>query len=163
MMPSSKKGKGKKKINRRPVPISASLALRLRTAAFGRPGASPLLAKPTGARWARSDHTRPFARAIKRLKARQHDHQITDEIARIETDFGAVTAYALRHSSIVRQLKANAPIRVVAANHDTSVAMIERHYSEFITDHTDDISRAAMLEIAASKQDNVVNVGRASA
>ena len=32
--------------------------------------------------------------------------------------------YALRHSSIVRQLLANVPIRVIAAGHDTSVAMM---------------------------------------
>ena len=37
MMPSSKKGKGKKKIIRRPVPIPESLALRLRQAGRTRP------------------------------------------------------------------------------------------------------------------------------
>jgi hypothetical protein len=42
--------------------------------------------------------------------------------------------YALRHSSIVRGLKANLPIRLVAALHDTSVEMIEKHYSAFIVD-----------------------------
>ena len=32
--------------------------------------------------------------------------------------------YALRHSSIVRQILAGVPIRVVAVNHDTSIAML---------------------------------------
>jgi hypothetical protein len=37
--------------------------------------------------------------------------------------------YALRHSSIVRQLLAGVPVRIVAAGHDTSVKMIEHTYS----------------------------------
>jgi len=41
----------------------------------------------------------------------------------------AIIPYALRHSSIVRGLRAGLPIRLVAALHDTSVAMIERHYT----------------------------------
>ena len=36
--------------------------------------------------------------------------------------------YSLRHSSIVRGLSAGLPVRVVAALHDTSVAMIEQTY-----------------------------------
>jgi hypothetical protein len=161
MMPSSKKGKGVKKVLRRPIPISSALALRLRSFAAGKPGTTPLLPKPSGERWAKSDHSRPFARAVARLKAKKDlAKQLTQEIARVEADGESVTIYALRHSNIVRQLKANAPIRIVAANHDTSVAMIERNYSEFITDHTDDISRAVMLEIAAPQRNNVVTIGR---
>jgi len=46
----------------------------------------------------------------------------------IKTKAGMPTVipYALRHSSIVRGIKANLPIRLVAALHDTSVAMISR-------------------------------------
>jgi hypothetical protein len=54
--------------------------------------------------------------------------------------------YALRHSSVVRQLLAAVPIRVVAVNHDTGVAMLERTYSRYIADHADAMTRAAMLE-----------------
>jgi hypothetical protein len=39
------------------------------------------------------------------------------------------------------------PIRVVASLHDTSVVMIERTYSKFITDHSDALSRGALLDI----------------
>ena len=46
--------------------------------------------------------------------------------------------YALRHSSILRGLRFGLPIRLVAAVHDTSVAMIERHYSRWITEGLDD-------------------------
>ena len=57
-----------------------------------------------------------------------------------------VTVYALRHSSIVRMLLKNIPIRLVASLHNTSVAMIEKNYSKYITEHSDDISRNALLQ-----------------
>ena len=60
-----------------------------------------------------------------------------------------MTVYALRHSNIVRQLLANVPIRVVAVNHDTSVAMIEKTYSKYIGDHADSVVRPALLDLAA--------------
>ena len=60
-----------------------------------------------------------------------------------------MTIYALRHSAIVRALLANVPIRVVASTHDSSVLMIEKTYSRFITDHSDALSRRALLETAA--------------
>jgi hypothetical protein len=52
----------------------------------------------------------------------------------------------LRHSSIVRQLLAGVPVRVVAANHDTSVTMLERTYSRHVGDHFDALARAALLD-----------------
>jgi len=58
-----------------------------------------------------------------------------------------VTIYALRHSSIVRQLLAGVPVRVVAVNHDTSIPMIERTYSRYIGDHADALARKALGEI----------------
>jgi len=68
--------------------------------------------------------------------------------------------YSLRHSSIVRQLLAGVPIRVVAALHDTSVQMIERNYSEHIADHADDLARPTLDTfaevIAPPADDNVV-------
>jgi integrase len=131
MVPSSAKGRGVKAVLRRPVPISADFAKRLRKAAEGRPADGPLFPKGDG-RWKDTDHARPFAKLVK--------------AAKIETDDGEpVTSYALRHSSIVRGLLASVPIRVVASHHDTSVAMIEKNYSRFITDHTDAMARAAML------------------
>ncbi len=57
--------------------------------------------------------------------------------------------YALRHSSIVRQILRGVPVRVVAINHDTSVAMIERNYSAFISDPTDGLTRAAVFDVTA--------------
>jgi integrase len=46
MVPSSRKGRGNKKVARRPVPIPASLAARLRQAVGNRSNTAPLLLKP---------------------------------------------------------------------------------------------------------------------
>ena len=67
--------------------------------------------------------------------------------------------YALRHSSIVRQLLAGVPVRIVAAGHDTSVAMIERNYSRYITDHADALVRSAMLNLTPRDQPKLAVVG----
>jgi hypothetical protein len=70
-------------------------------------------------------------------------------VTAIGLDPAEVTMYALRHSSIVRMLLRNVPIRLVASLHNTSVAMIERTYSKHITEHADDISRKVLLELPA--------------
>lgn len=57
--------------------------------------------------------------------------------------------YALRHSSIVRGLRFGLPIRLVAALHDTSVAMIERHYSRWITEGLDELAARAVVPLIA--------------
>ena len=58
--------------------------------------------------------------------------------------------YALRHSSIVRGLRFGLPIRLVAALHDTSVAMIERHYSRWITEGLDELAARAVVPLVAA-------------
>jgi integrase len=146
MMPSARKGRGRKRIERRPVPIPTTLAMALKQAGAGRPNEAPLLAKASGDPWRHSDHRRPFRRAV---------------IA-AELDPAEVTIYALRHSSIVRQLLASTPIRVVASLHDTSVVMIERTYSRFISDHSDALSRRALLDTSGPIDKNVVALKAAS-
>jgi integrase len=142
MMPSSRKGRGQKKIMRRPVPIPTGLVARLRIAMADRPGNAPLLLKPSGEAWKKSDHTRPFLRAA----------------SRAGLDPSEVTIYALRHSAIVRQILAGVPIRVVAVNHDTSIAMLERTYSRYIGDHSDSLARRALLDTTISPNHNVVPI-----
>lgn len=58
--------------------------------------------------------------------------------------------YALRHSSIVRGLRAGLPVRLVAALHDTSVEMIERHYSRWITDGLEELAARAVIPLISS-------------
>ena len=53
----------------------------------------------------------------------------------------------------------NVPIRLVASLHNTSVAMVEKHYSRFITEYSiDDITRAGLLSEPAPAADNVVSI-----
>jgi integrase len=150
MMPSSKKGKGRKRIERRPVPIPAALAVRLLDNAADRPDDAPLLTKPSGEPWRKSDHTRPFADTISKVVEWEAKRQgvSVEEVTLCGYTPSGVTIYVLRHSNIVRQLLAGVPIRVVAVNHDTSVQMIEKTYSAYIADHSDAVSRQALLDVA---------------
>ena len=66
--------------------------------------------------------------------------------------------YCLRHSSIVRMLVRNVPIRLVASLHNTSTSMIEKHYSRHITETSiDDIARVGLLSDPVPAG-NVVNI-----
>ena len=140
LMPTSRKGRGTKKVLRHPVPIPIGVATWLHVLAEDRPATAPLLLKPSGDCWRKSEHARLFRRAVKAA------HRDPTE----------VTIYALRHSNIVRQLLGGVPIRVVAVNHDTSVAMIERTYSRYISDHADTLARGALLDTSAPVGGNVV-------
>jgi hypothetical protein len=61
MMPSSKKGRGRKRVERAPVPIPPGLAKRLKALAVGRADREPLLVDDNGAAWTENGHQRPFA------------------------------------------------------------------------------------------------------
>jgi hypothetical protein len=50
--------------------------------------------------------------------------------------------------------------RVVAANHDTSTAIIEKTYSRFIADHADTIARRGLLDTETPAVANVVPIAR---
>jgi integrase len=58
-----------------------------------------------------------------------------------------VIPYALRHSSIVKGIRENLPLRLVAALHDTSVAMIERHYARWITSGLEELAARAVVPL----------------
>jgi integrase len=101
MMPSSLKGKNRKTRTRKPIPIAASLAKRLKALAAGRDASEPLLLMNSdGERWSSADHRLPFAAAAK--AARLPD---------------GATIYCLRHTAITRALLAGVPVRLVASRH----------------------------------------------
>ena len=54
------------------------------------------------------------------------------------------------------------PVRLVASSHNTSVGQIEAHYSRFIHDHSDDLTRAALLDAPEpdDQSDNVIPLVR---
>jgi integrase len=146
-MPKSAKGGGrnrsKKKAERYSVPITMQLAAKLKATAKGRANDAPLLTQSDGSVWPDNPGQR-------------YHRDIDKVVTKIGLDPAVVTVYALRHSSIVRLLLANVPIRLVASLHNTSVAMIERTYSKHITEHSDDISRKALLQHEPPSGENVV-------
>jgi integrase len=129
-MPSSRKGKGRKRIERVALPIPVGLASRLQAEASGRADNAPLLLDARGRTWTRSVHRYLFAAAATAAELPGH-----------------VTPYVLRHTSITRALLKNIPARLVAAAHDTSVAMIEQTYSKHIVRPGADLVRGAMLDL----------------
>jgi hypothetical protein len=96
--------------------------------------------KPSGDGWHKSDHARPFARAV----------------AAIGEAVETVSSYALRHSHITGQLLAGLPVQLVAKLHDTSAGQIEKHYAATIASHTDELVRGAMMELDRSSEDIVI-------
>jgi hypothetical protein len=139
MMPSSRKG-GKGRVSiRRPVSITPTLAAKLKAAAGGRAPHEPLLLRADGTAWNPNsmELCKLFAQVAKRVGVRE-------------------TSYCLRHSSIVRSLIAGVPVRITAANHDTSTTQLERVYSAFISDHSDQISRRGLIDTSAPAEVNVI-------
>lgn len=141
-MPSSRKG-SKQADKYTPVPIGLDVADALIAITEGRGEGEPLLQrwyhKAMGngrfrrdrrTAWAKaSDITRPF--------------QMVAEAANLPN----VTTYSLRHTSIVRGLRAGLPIRLVAALHDTSTLMIERYYARYIADGLEELAAKAIVPL----------------
>jgi integrase len=150
-MPKSSKGGGRnrsqKRTERYSVPITVQLAARLKAAVRGRADDAPLLVQSDGTPWGRNPGQR------------YHRH-VAKVVTAIGLDPEVVTMYALRHSSIVRMLLQNIPARVVASLHNTSIRMLEANYSRFITEYSDDITRAGLLSQPTPAADNVVALVR---
>jgi len=119
------------------------LAAVLKQEAAGRPHDAPLLQRDNGERWGHG-----------RRRHHRNDFRAVVEAAGLDPD--VVTLSALRHSSIVRMLVSNTPIRIVAALHDSSTKMLERTYSKYIAEHTDAIARPALLDVSHPTANNVI-------
>jgi integrase len=152
MVPSSHKGKGIKRATRYAVAIGDDVLSALAPAIPGRGKAEPLLERwrlrqtsvtewvkdRRGAWQSASEMLRPWRTIVKAA-------HLPDELV----------PYCLRHSSIVRGLRANLPVRLVASLHDTSTAMIEAHYGAYIIDAMSDASRLAVVPLADASGTNV--------
>ena len=139
MLPRSAKGKGRKSVTRRPMPLPPSLIARLKAAASHRPPTAPLLRRADGEAWQpiRSDQSRPFAQAL------------------AAAGLPKVVPYALRHSSIVRCLTAGLSPQLTADMHDTSPQMLSKHYAHYIADHSTELIRRVQLDLAPAPADKV--------
>lgn len=144
IIPVSFKGRGSKNVEHVAFPVAQNVIDALQTVMKDRSPSEPLLErwrhkqvapntweKDRRGKWkTASELTRPWAEIIKRTN--------------ISED---TLPYALRHSSIVRGLRNRLPTRLVAALHDTSTAMIEKHYSAFVTDAMNDLAAQAVVAL----------------
>ena len=73
----------------------------------------------------------------------------------------ALTPYSLRHSSIIRAIRAGTPLRIIGYTHDTSVVEIEKTYARYLSGASDDLARKGLLnDTEAPRTDNVVELAR---
>jgi len=149
IVPASWKGKPSKDKPTIRVPVGSDVIEALRPAMQGRKGSEPLLE-----RWRheQAGYDANTGRTVWRRKERggwTSASELTRPFAAIADSAGmsGTIPYALRHTSIVRCLGAGLPIRLVAANHDTSVEMIERHYARHISDALDELAARAVVPL----------------
>ena len=157
MVPVSRKGRGVKNSSHVGVRVGDDVLAALAKATAGRKGSEPLLLRP---RW------QPVAAVRWEKGPRDPWHSAAELtrpwkaiIAKVGLARGTVP-YALRHSSIVRGLRAGLPVRLVAALHDTSSAMIERHYAAFIVDAMDELAARAVVPLTTAPG-TVISIERA--
>ena len=167
LIPTSLKGRGAKPQTHIAVPLADDALARLGPLVVGRRGHERLLL-----RWHHRQKAgdRPAGRLPDWERVERRPWRTPSEMARpwhavlsaakLPGDF---VPYALRHSSIVRGLRAGLPVRLVAAAHDTSVAMIERTYAAYIVDASEDLLRRATVPLTGATVAPLRIVGRKTA
>ena len=148
MVPTSRKGRGEKQRTHIGVRVGPDVIEALKPALAGRKGHEPLLTRPhwrqtSPARWEKTAERGPW------FTADEMTPPWAKVVARAALAAGTVP-YALRHSSIVRGLRAGLPVRLVAALHDTSSAMIELHYAAYIVDAMDELAARAVVPLTTA-------------
>ncbi|WP_369721168.1 tyrosine-type recombinase/integrase [Bradyrhizobium sp. LLZ17] len=153
LIPASRKGKGKS--GSVPVPVGKDVLDAIVPAVSGRAGDEFLLMRwrhtqvPGSIRWIRADRG-PWQTASELTRP-------WDDI-RGQAGMSQVIPYALRHSSIVRCIRQGLPIRLVAALHDTSVQMIEKHYARWITDGLEELVARSVVPLVPQGDENVIQI-----
>ncbi|KAB2763072.1 tyrosine-type recombinase/integrase [Brucella anthropi] len=160
MIPTSRKGRGQKRATHIGVKVGGDVIESLRPAIAGRRPADPLLerwkhrqerpaegAKPVWVRDKRGTWNSPAELARPWISIIERAGLPADTVP-----------YALRHSSIVRGLRAALPVRLVAQLHDTSDKMIERHYASAIVNALDDLAALAVVPLVDTERGKVVRL-----
>jgi integrase len=156
MMPVSRKGRGKKAAAHTRLRVGEDVMDSLRPVLAGRNGHEALLLRP---RWRQ---VKPMEWEVVSREPWHSAAELTRPWAAIILMAGlpkGVVPYALRDSSIVRSLVASLPVRLVAALHDTSSAMIERHYSAYIVDAMDELAARAIVPLVTPSPSPLRQVG----
>jgi hypothetical protein len=79
-------------------------------------------------------------------------------VRQIGLDPDIYSLYAFRHTSITRMLLAGTHTAIVAKCHDTSEAMIRKHYAASILDFTDEITRKTLPAFGPARAPAASNV-----
>ena len=148
MVPVSRKGRGVKHATHTGVRVGDDVLAELAKATAGRKGSEPLFLRPHWrligpAKWEKGPERDPWVAAT----------EITRPWAAIVARAGlapGTVPYSLRHSSIVRGLRAGLPTRLVAALHDTGTLMVEAHYAAFIVDAMDELAARAVVPLTTA-------------
>jgi integrase len=144
MVPVSRKGKGVRNPSYIGVRVGDDVLAALTKATTGSRGSQPLFLRP---HWRRAGVGR-WERSERGPWSSSHElGRIWPAIVSRAGLSAKTVPYALRHSSIVRGLRAGLPVRLVAALHDTSTPMIEAHYARFITDAMDELTARAVIPL----------------
>ncbi|HEY7842431.1 MAG TPA: hypothetical protein VID30_01985 [Bradyrhizobium sp.] len=112
-----------------------------------------------------------LAKALRtRALARGQDRPLFDRVWGTSKSFRVVlerlgldltlSPYVMRHSSIIRQIRAGKPLRFIAFDHDTSTGEIERTYARHLNGARGDLSRQGLLADEATPASNVVSLAR---
>jgi integrase len=145
LVPVSRKGQGVKQRQHVPVPIGVDVANRLKGLIAGRAEHEPLLKHWVGVKG--FGHAEGPVRREGWRSANQMFKGWVRALAAAGVEYRE--PYALRHSSIVRAIRAGVPARIVAAAHDTSTNMIERNYAAHILDIADELTRRAIVPLTS--------------
>lgn len=136
MVPCSRKGREADPDERDPVPIKPDVFETLLLAAAGRPADAKLLE-----RWRHVQQ--PGAVGVWRRDRRgawsPAELNRPWRLIADEAGLPRATPYWFRHSRIVEMLRAGVPMAVTAKAHNTSEAIIERHYGKFLAKASQDI------------------------
>jgi hypothetical protein len=131
MMPVSRKGKGTKAVDCTPVYLHRDEIGQLARRTWNRPAEAPLLERwymrQVGVSEWVPDHRGPWLTASQLARP----WAAIRELSGLEA---GIVLYSFRHSKIVADLAKGLPVQHVAATHDTSSRMIERHYARYIAD-----------------------------
>ncbi|TXN13407.1 site-specific integrase [Methylobacterium sp. WL122] len=130
------------------VPVGDDVIERLKPLLAGRRGDAPLLLRWHHEKTGGASTWKPVDRRPWLTSSNARDEwESTWQHAGMPDD---TVMMCFRHSSIVRCLNAGLPVRLVAALHDTSISMIEKHYSAFIVDATEELIRRSLTPLVPS-------------
>ena len=144
LIPASRKGRGSKRTRTIPVRVGPDVLRVLGPILNDRAEDERLLERY---RWTQISPTKwvkyrrgPWLSASELVRP----WRLIREVAQLSP---RVVPYSLRHSSIVRGLRAGFPVRYVAGMHDTSSAMIETHYAAYIVDAMDAVAAKLVIPL----------------